>query len=114
MLATGVLFQIGLIGWLLRCFGYMVRSSIRGGFRIWEYLLGWASWGQFLAIVCVFLLAGGLAGGWYPALRMLCSAALMIMGSSACLAYMFIDLERNEVETGLQVHPQSAQRADSG
>ena len=78
----------------------MVRTSIRGGFRTWEYLLGWASWGQFLAIVCVFLLAGGLAGGWYPALRMLCSAALLIMGSSACLAYMFIDLERNEVERG--------------
>ena len=100
MLAAGVLFQLGLIGWLLRCFGYVVRTSIRGGFRTWEYLLGWASWGQFLAIVCVFLLAGCLAGGWYPALRMLCSAALMIMGSSACLAYMFIDLERNEVERG--------------
>jgi HEAT repeat protein len=100
MLAAGVLFQIGLIGFAFRCFGFVVRTSIRGGFRTWEYLLGWASWGQFLAIVCIFLLAGGLLGGWYPALRILSSAALMIMGSSACLAYMFIDLERNEVERG--------------
>jgi HEAT repeat protein len=100
MLASGVLFQIGLIGWVLRCVGFAVKTSIRGGFRTWEYLLGWASWGQFLAIVCVFLLTGCLVGGWYPPLRILCSAALMLMGASACLAYMFIDLERNEVERG--------------
>ena len=100
MLAAGVLFQIGLIGWALRCFGFVVRTSIRGGFRTWEYLLAWASWGQFLAIVCVLLLAGGLLGGSFQALRILSSAALMIMGSSACFAYMFIDLERNEVERG--------------
>ena len=100
MLAAGLLFHIGLIGWLLRCFGYVVRTSIRGGFRTWEYLLGWASWGQYVAIVCIFVLAGIFAGGWIPPFKFLCSAALMIMGSSACFAYMFIDLERNEVERG--------------
>ena len=76
------------------------RTSIRGGFRTWEYLLGWASWGQFLAIVCILLLAGIFAGGWFPPFKFPCGAALMTMGSSACFAYMFIDLERNEVERG--------------
>ena len=51
-LAALVLFKIGLIGWVLRCFGALVRASIRGGFRVWEYLLGWANWEQFLAIAC--------------------------------------------------------------
>jgi HEAT repeat protein len=99
-LAGGLLFRIGLISLVLRCFGYLVRASIRGGFRSWEYLLGWASWQQFLAITGGFLLAGGLVGGWLPVLRIACGAALLIMGASACIAYMFIDLERNEVERG--------------
>jgi HEAT repeat protein len=99
-LTGGVLFQIGLIGWVLRGFGTIVRGSIRGGFLLWEYLLGWASWPQFLAITFVLLVAGGLAGGSFPALRILCSTVLMLMGAAACLAYMFIDLERNEVERG--------------
>ncbi len=99
-LAAGVLFRIGLAGWMLRCFAEVVRASIRGGFRTWEYLLGWASWTEFLGIVCALLLAGGIFGGWVPALRILCGLALLIMGSSACFSYMFIDLERNEVERG--------------
>ncbi|MDR3618722.1 MAG: HEAT repeat domain-containing protein, partial [Paludisphaera borealis] len=99
-LAAGVLFRIGLIGLVLRSFGHVVKASIEGGFRTWEYLLGWASWVQFLAIVVGFLLVGVLVGGWFPVLRIVCSAALLTMGSSACFAYMFIDLERNEVERG--------------
>ncbi|WP_197491208.1 HEAT repeat domain-containing protein [Planctomyces sp. SH-PL62] len=99
-LAAGVLFQIGLIGVLLRAFGYVARGTIRGGFRIWQVFFGWASWEAFLAIGTAVLVGGGLLGGWFPGLRIACGATAIVMGASACLAYMFIDLERNEVERG--------------
>jgi HEAT repeat protein len=100
VLAAGILYQIGLIGWVLRGLGMIVRGGIRSGFLLWERLLAWASWPLFLAIVCGFLLVGGVAGGPLPALRVLFGLATLFMGAIACLAYMFIDLERNEVERG--------------
>jgi hypothetical protein len=98
--AAGILYQIGVIGWLLRGLGLIVRGGIRRGFRLWERLLAWASWPLFLAIVFSFLLVGGVAGGPLPALRVFFGLATLFMGAIACLAYMFIDLERNEVERG--------------
>ena len=99
-MAAGVLYQIGLIGWVLRGLGLVVRGGIRKGFRLWERLLAWASWPLFLAIVLGFLVAGGVAGGPLPGLRVVCGLAPLFMGAIACLAYMFIDLERYEVERG--------------
>jgi HEAT repeat protein len=100
VLAGAVLFRVGVIDLVLRTAGYGVRTSIRGGFETWEYLLGWASWERFLTIACGLLLAGGLLGGLSPAFKIICSILLLVMGSSACFAYMFIDLERNEVQRG--------------
>ena len=99
-LVAAVLFKFGVIGILLRCLGYVARWSIRTGFRTWEYFFGWASWDHFLTITLALLLAGGILGLWIPAARIVFSLALLTMGASACLAYMFIDLERNEVERG--------------
>ena len=99
-IVAGVLFKFGVIGFVLRCFGYMARGSIRAGFQTWEVLFGWASWENFLAVTLVLFLLGGSLGLVVPATRILCSLALLTMGASACLAYMFIDLERNEVERG--------------
>ena len=100
ILCGGILYQIGLIGWVLRIFGLVVRGCIRKGFRLWERLLAWASWPQFLAIVFGFLLIGRMAAGPWPGSRILCGLIALFMGMIACLAYMFIDLERNEVERG--------------
>ena len=99
-LAAGILHQIGLIGWILRCLGTIVRGGIRSGFRLWESLLAWASWPLFLAIVLGLLIVGTVAGGPLPAVRVLFGLASLFMGAVACLAYMFIDLERTEVERG--------------
>lgn len=99
-LAIGVLYRLGAIGWALRVLGYVVRAGIERGFLLWERLLGWASWGEFLIIVVAFLILGGWAGHAFPGLRVLCGLTTMLMGAIACLAYMFIDLERNEVERG--------------
>ena len=100
VLAAGILYQIGVIGWVLRVLSLVVRAAIRKGFLLWERLLAWASWPLFLAIVLGFLLVGGLAGGPMPGLRLVCGLAPLVMGAIACLAYMFIDLERNEVGRG--------------
>src|SRR5689334_18341130 len=100
MVSAGLLYRVGLIGWVLRGFGHVVAWAIRRGFRLWERLLGWASWPMYLAIACGFLLVGGMVGGPWPASRVLCGLAALFMGIIACLAYMFVDLERNEVERG--------------
>ncbi len=84
----------------MRVFGLLVTGCIRNGFLLWERLLAWASWPQFLAIVFGFLFVGGMAAGPLPGSRVLCGLAPLFMGMIACLAYMFIDLERNEVERG--------------
>jgi HEAT repeat protein len=48
--AGGLLFQIGVVGWVFRVLGFMVRVIIRRGFLLWERLLSWASWPRFLVI----------------------------------------------------------------
>ena len=63
-------------------------------------MLGWASWGEFLIIVVTILVLGAVTAGPLPWSRVLCGLTTMLMGAVACLAYMFIDLERNEVERG--------------
>ena len=103
ILAAAVLHQIGLIGWLLRGLGSMVKRGIKGGFLLWKRLFGWASWPSFLTIAVVFLLVGWVAGPSEPSARIFCGMAMLFMGAIACLAYMFIDFERNEVERGHKV-----------
>ncbi len=99
-LLAALLYLAGIAGRSLRLLGQMVRSAITHGFLLWERSFAWASWQEFLAIVCGIFLLGGLAGGPLPGLRIICGLATLAMGAIACLAYMFIDLERNEVERG--------------
>ncbi len=98
--AAGVLFRVGLVGWVLRTIDLLVREGIRQGFLLWERLLSWAPWPQFLAVVSGFLVVGGMSGGRLPGLRVVCGLAPLIMGAMTCTAYMFIDMERSEVERG--------------
>ena len=95
-LLAAVLYKIGVIGWVLRVFGRITRTAIRHAFLVWKALLSWASWPIFLVLVLAILLLGGLV----PALRLECGLAPLLMGAVTCLAYMFIDLERYEVERG--------------
>jgi HEAT repeat protein len=103
ILAAAVLHQIGLIGWVLRGLGSLLRRGIKEGFLLWKRLFGWASWPSFLTIAMVFLLVGCVAGPSVPSARIFCGLAMQFMGAIACLAYMFIDLERSEVERGHKV-----------
>jgi HEAT repeat protein len=99
-LACGALFYLGVLDWVLRGLGLVVGAGIRKGFLLWERLLSWTSWPVFLAIVLGFLFVGWLAGGPFAGLKVFCGLAQLVMGTIACLAYMFIDLERYEVERG--------------
>ena len=95
-----ILYHVGVLGRVLRVLAAVVRVTIRGGFRIWEYLFGWASWPWFLTVVFGLLGAGCLANRSIPLAGAVCALALLFMGITACLAYMSIDLERYEVERG--------------
>jgi HEAT repeat protein len=100
VLAAGLLFRVGAAGWALGHLGRLVRGGIRLGFRLWERLLSWAPWPLFLAVVLGLLGLGALVAGSLPALAIACALLPLFMGVTACLAYMFIDLERYEVERG--------------
>ena len=99
-LLAGVLFRVGVIGAVLGAVGVVIRGSIRTGFRAWERLLAWASWPLFLSLQ-VALLAGGIfAAVENPWVAVACALGPLAMGLAACLAYMFIDVERYEVARG--------------
>ncbi|MDB5391562.1 MAG: repeat-containing protein [Planctomycetaceae bacterium] len=99
-LVAGCLLFIGLIGWAVGVFGQFVRQSIRQGFRLWERLFSWATWDVFLWVVLGCLFVGWAASRLLPVLTLICALIPLMMGVTACLAYMFIDLERYEVARG--------------
>jgi HEAT repeat protein len=98
--AAAIVFYTGLLGWVLRGLGYVIGGGIRRGFLLWESLFAWASWPLFLGIVLGFLAVGWAAVGYLPTLTVVCALVPLFHGLTACLAYMFIDLERYEVERG--------------
>jgi HEAT repeat protein len=92
-----VLYRIGFIGAVLGLVGAVVRGSVRAGFRTWRLLLSWAPWPVFLGLVVGLIVLGLTAA---PGVAVLCGLAALFMGTTACLAYMYIDLERYEVARG--------------
>ena len=99
-LIVGVLSYIGLLGWLLKVLGTVVRGAVSGGFLLWERLFSWAAWPVFLIIELTLIAVGCAAGEALSIVTVLCGLVPLFMGVTACLAYMFIDLERYEVERG--------------
>jgi hypothetical protein len=98
--AAVVLYYVGALGWALRQLGRGVRGSVRLGFLAWEKLLAWAPWPVFLGICLVLLTIGWAVTDTVPGMTVVCAAVPLFMGVTACLAYMFIDVERYEVERG--------------
>ena len=100
ILVAGVLHQSGLLGWALGLFGRATRWAVRSGFRVWERWLSWASWWVTLLLAVALLTAGVQVAERWPGVALCCAALTLSMGVVACLAYMFIDIERYEVERG--------------
>lgn len=111
-LVAGGLFKLGVVGWALRLVGSVVRSAIRTGFRLWESTLSWATWPWFGGVLVALLAVGVLVVGWWPAGAVVFALAPLLLGLVACLAYMFIDVERYEVARGYKAlhNPLKGQR----
>src|SRR5215212_4347764 len=92
--------QFGFLGWALNQFGRATRWAVRRGFRVWERWLSWANWWVYLLLAFALLTTGALTAGTLPPVTLGCAALALTMGVTACLAYMFIDVERYEVERG--------------
>ena len=99
-LLVGLLDQIGLLGWALDLFGRVTRWAVRSGFRAWERCLTWANWWVYLLLALALLTVGASSAHSLPAITLMCAALTLSMGVATCLAYMFIDVERYEVERG--------------
>lgn len=100
VLVIGFLYQIGLLGLAFGLFGRLTRWALRNGFRVWEQWLSWANWAVYFLIALSLLTIGGLAATTWPLVAVCCAGIVLSMGVLACLAYMFIDVERYEVERG--------------
>src|SRR5688572_12648553 len=100
LLLVAALDQLGALGWALNQFGRATRWAVRRGFRVWERWLSWANWWVYLLLAVILLTAGAFAASSMPPVALGCAALTLSMGVAACLAYMFIDVERYEVERG--------------
>ena len=94
------LYYSGVLGRAIGLFSRTVRWVIRSGFMAWEATLAWAPWWAILGGALGTLGVGFLLVGSAPAVGVLIAGIAIYVGVTACLAYMFIDLERYEVERG--------------
>jgi HEAT repeat protein len=99
-LAAFLLYRTGILGRVLELFGRFTRGTIRGGFHVWERWLSWADWWVYLLLTVALIAVGSFCASTRPEVTLLCAAAALFMGVVACLAFMFIDIERYEVERG--------------
>lgn len=99
-IVAGLLFQFGVVGRVVAVASLLVRKSVWAGFELWKQIFSWADWPSFFALVLGILIFGGLGGILFTSLWVVSGAALLIAGTSATFAYMFIDLERYEVGRG--------------
>jgi HEAT repeat protein len=111
-LVVGALLWLGVIDWLVWLAGVTIRGGIRAGYRAWQRLLAWASWPLYLAVQLGLLGVGVSTAGTLPGLTLACALGPLAMGLAACLAYMFIDVERYEVARGYKAlhEPMKGQR----
>ena len=100
LLLVAALDQFGALGWALNQFGRATRWTVRRGFRVWERWLSWADWWVYPLFTLALLTVGAIAASGLPVVTLGCATLTLSMGVAACLAYMFIDVERYEVERG--------------
>jgi HEAT repeat protein len=99
-IAAWFLVWIGVVGWVLKLVGMAVRATVRAGFWLWRLLLSRLDWPVFLGLVLAVLWLGIVGRSAFPALAVGCGTALLFLGVTTCLAYVFIDLERYDVARG--------------
>jgi HEAT repeat protein len=97
---AGLLLWTGVLGGILRLVRFLIQTIVQCGFFLWKTLLSWADWPALLVLVLIVQAAGCAANAVHPLLVLLCGLALLFVGVTTSLAYVFIDLERDEVARG--------------
>lgn len=97
---AGIAYQIGWLEIAVVFVFEILYGCVRTGFRLWQRLLAWANWPIFAALVTALLALGITREEASSAVGILCSLALMFVGTVACLAYVSIDMERYQVSRG--------------
>jgi HEAT repeat protein len=95
-----LLYFSGALGFLIGLVGTVLGAGITGGFAVWRRLFSWAPWPVFLGLTLGLLALGLHLGNTIPALAALVAVVPLLMGMTACLAYMYIDWERYDVARG--------------
>src|ERR1043165_3095581 len=95
-----LLYYVGVVSWIFRLVGFLIRKSVQFGFAQWKRWISWANWWVFLILVLSFPAGGIEFVTVYPALAVLLGSLAMFLGMTTCLAYIHLDLERYEVERG--------------
>src|SRR5262249_5816269 len=67
---------------------------------VWRTLFSWAPWPVFLALVAGLHVLAWSDPETAEVRNILCGLGLLFLGIVACLAYIYIDLERYEVGRG--------------
>jgi HEAT repeat protein len=98
-----IAFQIGVLASILAFIGILARGTIQTGFLLWKHLLSWAPWPIFLLLVIGLHIIAWHDGTEDAVRALVCGAALIFLGVITCLAYIFIDSERVEVQRGYKV-----------
>ena len=96
-----------LLGWLEKLVGVvgrLLQSMVNAGFKFWERTLFWARWPSYLTLSLLLLGVGidfsNHGAAW---LGLLIALVLLTIGVTACLAFIFVSLERYEVARGYKV-----------
>jgi HEAT repeat protein len=100
VLVVGVLYWTGIVGWIIGLVRVVIQTTVRTGFWLWRQLFSWAPWPVMLGLVLGLLVTGWALGQNHPLAAVGCGGALLFVGGTNCLAYIFIDVERYEVARG--------------
>jgi HEAT repeat protein len=101
--AVGLLWEIGLLGLVLRFITAVLERIITTGYALWARLFAWAPWPVLLMLI--FALHGVALAFDEPVPLAVAAAglALLFLGVTSCLAYVCVDQERYEVSRGYKV-----------
>jgi HEAT repeat protein len=100
---AGVLAVCYFLGWLQALFGALgarLRAVVRWGFETWRRWLSWASAWVFTGLAIGCLVLGVKIIDDFTYLSIVLGLATFVMGVVTCLAYVHLDMERDEVERG--------------
>lgn len=93
-------FYFGVAQAVLGTFARWLRGVSRWGFETWRRWLSWANAGVLTGLVVALIVMGVRVADDLPYLSILLGLVTVSIGVVTCLAYVYLDVERDEVERG--------------